>query len=71
MQYRNIPYEYKTWKQTFDEVNREITKREIINAIATAMVGSEVENLLLLDNEDKQLVWENYYTTLTCTNKIQ
>ena len=62
---------YKTWKQAFDEVNREITKREIINAIATAMVGYEVENLLPLDNEDKQLVWENYYTTLTCTNKIQ
>ena len=62
---------YKTWKQAFDEVNREITKREIINAIATAMVGYEVENLLPLDNEDKQLVWENYYTTLTCTNKTQ
>ena len=62
---------YKTWKQAFDEVNREITKREILNAIATAMVGSEVENLLPLDAEDKKLVWENYYTTLTCTNKIQ
>lgn len=61
---------YKTWKQAFEEVNREITKREILNAIATAMVGYEVENLLPLDNEDKQLVWENYYTTLTCTNKI-
>ena len=61
---------YKTWKQAFDEVNREILKREILNAIATAMVGYEVENLLPLDNEDKQLVWENYYTTLTCTNKI-
>ena len=40
---------YKTWKQAFDEVNQEITKREILNAIATAMVGYEVENLLPLD----------------------
>lgn len=62
---------YKTWKQAFDEVNREITKREILNAIATAMLGGdEVENLSHLDAEDKKLVWENYYTTLTCTNKI-
>ena len=41
---------YKTWKQAFDEVNREITKRELINAIATAMVVYEVEKLLPLDN---------------------
>ena len=59
---------HKTWKQALDEVNREITKREIINAIATAMVGYKVKNLSPFNNEDKQLVWENYYTTLTCTN---
>jgi hypothetical protein len=60
---------YKTWKQAFDEVNAAARKHEIIRAIASEIAGKPVENMVGFTNEDRDLVWNNYYnTTELCEN---
>ena len=60
---------YKTWKQAFNEVNAQARKHEIIKAIASEVVGRPVENMVGFTNEDRDLVWTNYYnTTELCEN---
>lgn len=60
---------YKTWEQAFNEVNAEIHKRNIINAIASEIAGKPVEDMSEFTREDVQLVWNNYYNTITlCEN---
>lgn len=55
---------YKTWKQAFAEVNAEITKHEIIRAIASEIVQKPVENLVGFTDEQRNQVWSDYYNTL-------
>lgn len=57
-------YNTKTWKQAFEEVDAHRTKMEIINLIACEIAGRQVETLLELTKEDKELVWNNYYNTI-------
>jgi len=60
---------YKTWKQAFEEVNASARKHEIIKAIASEIAGKPVENMCGFTNEDRELVWTNYYnTTELCEN---
>jgi len=60
---------YKPWKQAFDEVNAQARKHEIIKAIASEIAGKPVENMVGFTNEDRDLVWNNYYnTTELCEN---
>jgi len=57
-------YNTKTWKQAFEEVDAHRIKGEIIRAIACEISGKQVENLLDLTKEDRELVWNNYYNTI-------
>jgi len=60
---------YKTWEQAFNEVNASARKHEIIKAIASEIAGKSVENMCGFTNEDRELVWTNYYnTTELCEN---
>ena len=60
---------YKTWEQAFNEVNAAARKHEIIKAIASEIAGKPVENMVGFTNEDRDLVWTNYYnTTELCEN---
>jgi len=60
---------HKTWKQAFNEVNALARKHEIIRAIASEIAGKPVENMVGFTNEDRDLVWTNYYnTTELCEN---
>ena len=60
---------YKTWEQAFNEVNAAARKHEIIRAIASEVAGKPVENMCGFTNEDRELVWTNYYnTTELCEN---
>jgi hypothetical protein len=60
---------YKTWKQAFAEVNAQALKHEIIKAIASEVVGRPVENLVGFTNEQRDMVWNDYYnTTALCEN---
>jgi len=54
---------YKTWQQAFDEVNAARLKHEIITAIASEVVGKPVENLIGFTDEQRDLVWNDYYNT--------
>jgi hypothetical protein len=60
---------YKTWKQAFAEVNASVLRHEIIKAIASEVVGRPVENLVGFTNEQRDMVWNDYYnTTELCEN---
>ena len=60
---------YKTWEQAFNEVHAQVRKHEIIKAIASEIAGKSVENMSGFTNEDRELVWTNYYnTTELCEN---
>ena len=60
---------YKTWEQAFAEVNAQALKHEIIKAIASEVVGRPVENLVGFTNEQRDMVWNDYYnTTVLCEN---
>ena len=60
---------YKTWKQAFAEVNASVLRHEIIKAIASEVAGKPVENLVGFTNEQRDMVWNDYYnTTALCEN---
>ena len=63
---------YKTWKQAFDGdlINTGAAGgHEIIKAIASEVVGRPVENLIGFTNEQRNMVWNDYYnTTALCEN---
>ena len=55
--------QYRTWQQAFDEMNASVLKHEIICAIASEVAGKPVENLIGFTNEQRDLVWNDYYNT--------
>ena len=52
-----------TWKQAFAEVNASFLRHEIICAIASEVAGKPVENLIGFTDEQRELVWNDYYNT--------
>ena len=52
-----------TWKQAFAEVNASVLKHEIICAIASEVAGKSVENLIGFNDEQRDLVCNDYYNT--------
>ena len=60
--------QYRTWQQAFDEMNASVLKHEIITAISSEVVGKPVENLIGFTDEQRDLVWNDYYNTTELCN---